>query len=104
MGMGAALTTERPAAARCRSNPAGWAHVKWSDGRWIRRVAADRARHPLRLWTATMIPEDNAGLDDALALTDPDAVWGSQIRAGARMIMTNQPTALMRYLGRLEGA
>lgn len=86
------------AAARCRSNPAGWAHVKWSDERWIRQVAADQARSPVRLWTATMFPEDNAGQDDAKALKNPDEVWGAQIRAGARMIMTNQPNALMRYL------
>lgn len=87
-----------PAAARCPSHPAGWAHVKWSDGDWIRNVAADQPRHAIRLWTATMFPQDNAGHDDALALKDPDAAWGAQIRAGARMIMTNQPTALMRFL------
>ncbi|WP_443024587.1 hypothetical protein [Sphingomonas sp. Leaf343] len=93
-----------PAVARCPSNPAGWAHVKWSDGDWIRDVAADQAHHPVRLWTATMFPQDNAGEDDALALKDPDAVWGAQIRAGARMIMTNQPTALMRYLRKPAGS
>ncbi len=87
-----------PAAARCPSNPAGWAHVKWSDEDWFRQVSADQARTPVRLWTATMFPEDNAGQDDARALKNPDAVWGEQIRAGARMIMTNQPTALVRYL------
>lgn len=86
------------AALRCRSNPPGWAHVKWSDERWIRQVAENKNRSPVRLWTATMFPEDNAGQDDAQALKNPDAVWGAQIRAGARMIMTNQPTALMRYL------
>lgn len=87
-----------PAAARCPSSPAGWAHVKWSDPAWLRRVAADQHRHPVRLWTATMFPEDNARLDDVHALRDPDAVWGTQIRARARMIMTNQPTALLAYL------
>lgn len=89
-----------PAVARCPSNPVGWAHVKWSDDDWIRQVAASQPSTPVRLWTATMFPADNARHDDALALKDPDAVWGAQIRAGARMIMTNQPTALMRYLRR----
>lgn len=87
-----------PAAARCRSNPPGWAHVKWSDADWLRQVAADQSRAPVRLWTATMFPADNAGHDDALALTDPNAVWGAQIKAGAGMIMTNEPRALINYL------
>jgi glycerophosphoryl diester phosphodiesterase len=87
-----------PAAARCRSNPPGWAHVKWSDGAWLGQVQADQNHAPIRLWTATMFPEDNAGRDDALALVDPEAVWGQQIKAGARMIMTNKPSVLMTYL------
>lgn len=87
-----------PAAARCRSNPAGWAHVKWSDPDWLRASTTGRGRHRVRLWTATMFPADNTGLDDARALHDPEAVWGTQIRAGARMIMTNQPSALLAYL------
>lgn len=87
-----------PAAVRCPSNPAGWAHVKWSDNDWLSQVAADQSRAPVRLWTATMFPADNAGHDDALALTDPDAVWGAQIKAGAGMIMTNEPRALINYL------
>ncbi|MDY7522836.1 glycerophosphodiester phosphodiesterase family protein [Sphingomonas sp. 10B4] len=86
-----------PAAARCASTPPGWAHIKWSDPTWLNDAARAHARTGLRLWTATMFPADNAGLDDARALRDPDAVWGAQIRAGAGMIMTNQPEALLAY-------
>lgn len=92
-----------PSAARCPSNPPGWAHVKWTDSAWLRDVAAHQSSAPVRLWTATMFPADNAGLDDARALKDPESVWGVQIKAGARMIMTNQPTALMRYLRSRKG-
>ncbi len=87
-----------PAARRCTSNPAGWAHVKWGDAGWLQQTAA--ARGNVRLWTATMFPADNAGFDDAWALTDPDAVWGAQRAAGAAMIMTNQPEALVAYRAR----
>lgn len=89
-----------PAAMRCGSNPAGWAHVKWNDANWLRSVSDAQRQNPVRLWTATMLAEDNAGFDDLRALSDPDAVWGAQIAAGAGMIMTNQPAALMTYLDR----
>lgn len=85
------------AAERCLSNPKGWAHVKWENPAWLGQAAETHARTGTRLWTATMFPTDNAGSDDAKALRDPDAVWGAQIAAGAGMIMTNQPEALIRY-------
>lgn len=84
-------------AARCPSTPPGWVHVKWNEASWLNDAARLHARTGIRLWTATMFPADNAGFDDARALCDPDAVWGAQIRAGAGMIMTNQPEALLAY-------
>ena len=89
-----------PAAARCPSTPPGWAHVKWNDPAWLKDAARVHARTGIRLWTATMFPADNAGLDDARALHDPDGVWGTQIHAGAGMIMTNQPEVLLSYRDR----
>lgn len=86
-----------PAVQKCSSTPAGWAHVKWSDPAWLAQAAQTYDRTHVRLWIATMFPEDNAGDDDARALRDPDAVWGVQRRAGAGMIMTNQPEALIAY-------
>lgn len=86
-----------PEAQHCTSNPMGWAHVKWDDPAWLRDSAAVHHQTGLRLWTATMFPADNAGFDDARALIDPDVVWGAQRAAGAGMIMTNQPEALVAY-------
>lgn len=91
-----------PAARRCTSTPAGWAHVKWNDPSWLRGAGQVHARTGLRLWTATMFPDDNAGYDDARALRDPDAVWGAQRRAGAGMIMTNQPEALIAFRAKAQ--
>lgn len=89
-----------PEAQHCTSNPAGWVHVKWDAPAWLANTAALHRQTGLRLWTATMFPADNAGLDDARALIDPDAVWGAQRAAGAGMIMTNQPEALVAYRAR----
>lgn len=85
-------------ARRCHSNPANWAHVKFESSGWLDHAKEISADQGLRLWTATMFPEDNAGLDDARAARKPDAVWGRQIASGARMIMTNTPQELVRYL------
>lgn len=83
---------------RCRSNPANWAHVKFQTTEWLDHAKKVSAQQGLRLWTATMFPEDNAGLDDARAAREPDVAWGRQIASGARLIMTNTPQELMNYL------
>ncbi len=85
-------------ARRCHSNPANWAHVKFQTANWLDRAKEVSTRQGLRLWTATMFPEDNGGLDDARAAREPDGAWGRQIASGARMIMTNTPQQLLRYL------
>lgn len=40
----------------------------------------------------------SGGLDDRLAMRDPDAAWGRLIGMGADYIMTDRPEALLRYL------
>ena len=86
------------ALAKCPSNPANMVHAKFSDERTLTAPAARAALAGKRVWVATMFPEDVAGHWDAAALQDPDANWGWLMRAGANMIMTNQPAALLAYL------
>lgn len=87
-----------PAMDRCRSHPAKLAHVKYQHREWLDAAAPALHRNGQRLWFATMFDEDVAGAGDAAALRDPSAVWGNQIDAGAIMIMTNEPQALLTYL------
>lgn len=47
-------------------------------------------------------PYWSGGLDDRLALRDPDAAWGRLIGMGADHIMTDRPEALLRYLEATE--
>jgi hypothetical protein len=55
-----------------------------------------------RVWVATMFPQDVAGLGDAQAIQDPQGTWGRLLAAGANMIMTNEPAALLEYLRQRE--
>lgn len=68
---------------------------------YIASLKAARARcHDGRLWVATESPDYAGGLDDALALKDPDAVWGRLIDAGFTVLETDHPEALKAYLQR----
>ena len=89
-------------AERCPSHPANLIHAKWSTPGYLEAARADMARRRERLWIATMFHDDTAGIDDAEALADPAATWGADIAAGANMIMTNQPGALLRFLKSIE--
>ena len=51
-----------------------------------------------RIWANTLKPFHAAGLTDAKALADPDAVWGLLIDDGVRMIQTDNPAELIAYL------
>jgi len=53
-----------------------------------------------RVWVNTLRPEISAGLTDAVALSDPDAVWGRLIDLGVTLIQTDHPVVLLRYLER----
>ena len=47
-----------------------------------------------------VLPEWCAGLSDELALRDPDAAWGRLIDMGCRILMTDRPEQLVKYLNR----
>ena len=52
----------------------------------------------VRLWVNTLFAGFVTGMgSDIDALRDPDAVWGTLIRAGVSMIQTDEPEALVRY-------
>jgi glycerophosphoryl diester phosphodiesterase len=85
-------------AERCPSHPANLIHAKWSTPGYLEAARAHMARRKERLWIATMFHDDTAGKDDAAALADPAGTWGADIAAGANMIMTNQPGALLRFI------
>ena len=61
------------------------------------RIAGDR----LAISTYTLDPVHCCGLSDSVALTDPDAVWGTLIDAGVPIIMTDRPRQLSDYLAAL---
>lgn len=84
----------------CKSNPTGLAHVKFTSESFMDTATFKAGGKPAHIWVATMFPEDVAGHGDAAAVKDPDANWGWLIRAGANMIMTNEPQALLAYLKR----
>lgn len=54
----------------------------------------------LPIMVVTVQPYWSGGLDDRLAMRDPDAAWGRLINLGADHIMTDRPEALLRYLDR----
>ena len=88
------------ALASCKSQPAHLIHVKFSHDSYMDSEKLKVGGWPARIWVATMRPEDVAGHGDVAAMQDPDANWGWLIRAGANMIMTNEPQALLVYLKR----
>jgi glycerophosphoryl diester phosphodiesterase len=82
----------------CRSNPENLIHTKWSNPGFLEEAGQDIQTRNERVWIATMFPEDVAGLNDDVALKNPDKVWGEMIKHGANMIMTNEPKALLDFL------
>jgi glycerophosphoryl diester phosphodiesterase len=82
----------------CRSNPENLIHTKWSNPGFLEEAGQEIQTRNERVWIATMFPEDVAGLNDSVALKNPDKVWGEMIRHGANMIMTNEPQALLGFL------
>ena len=51
-----------------------------------------------RIWVNTLSPNHAAGLIDADAVDEPDAVWGEVLRLGADIIQTDYPAELIAYL------
>jgi len=82
----------------CRSNPQNMIHTKFTREDFLAEASSTILARRERVWIATMFPEDVAGLADARAIPDPRGTWGRLLAAGANMIMTNEPAALLDYL------
>lgn len=71
--------------------------VQFEDLNLLRRTTAFTG-DLMRFGTATLDGSHCMGLSDSLALRDPSAVWGRLLDAGVRLIKTDQPEALARYI------
>lgn len=70
----------------------------WFDDLNLLRRATAFAGDLMRFGTYTLDDVHCAGLSDQVARRDPGAVWGRLLGAGIRLIMTDEPEALSRYL------
>ncbi|WP_435164788.1 glycerophosphodiester phosphodiesterase family protein [Falsirhodobacter sp. 1013] len=52
----------------------------------------------MALWKNTLDPANSGEWNDAAALKDPDAIWGTLIGAGISCIQTDEPEALRAWL------
>lgn len=74
--------------------------VLFTDRRYLLSVSELVRGAGARVWVNTLRPEISAGLTDAAALENPDAVWGWLLDAGVTMIQTDEPAILLDYLER----
>lgn len=51
-----------------------------------------------RVWVNTLKADFSAGLSDAKAVADPEAVWGRLVDAGVTLIQTDHPQKLVDFL------
>lgn len=84
----------------CKSNPPRMVHIKFTRDDFLEEARGPINARQERVWIASMYPDDVAGHTDAQALQDPQGTWGRLMEAGANMIMTNEPAALLEYIGR----
>jgi glycerophosphoryl diester phosphodiesterase len=81
----------------CKSNPQDMIHIKFTRDDFLEEASGPIVARQERVWIATMYPDDVAGHADAQAIRDPQGTWGRLMDAGANMIMTNEPAALLEY-------
>lgn len=72
--------------------------VRFSDWAELEAGASAAGEIGARLWVNTLSAHHAAGLVDADALEDPDALWGRLHANGVNMIQTDEPAALIAYL------
>ena len=89
-----AMELEVPLAAFDLYRPVAYEVAFLGDRVFLREAAGSRRLPGARIWVNSL------GEDDRQALADPEGVWGGLIRDGASMIQTDEPEALMKYLGR----
>lgn len=71
------------------------------DASTLSAIVAIANRSKVRVWVNSLWEGYISGVGgDIDALRDPDKVWGSIRRAGASVIQTDEPEALLRFLGR----
>lgn len=78
--------------------PASAYEIVFHDPAFFVAAATSARSVRKRIWANTLQPGHAAGLIDADAVRDPDAVWGRLIRLGANIIQTDNPHELMDYL------
>ncbi len=78
--------------------PSSAFEVVFSEPEFFRQAASAADRMGRRAWANTLQPTHAAGLIDADAVQDPDAVWGRLIDLGADIIQTDNPRELSVYL------
>lgn len=80
-----------------RFNPVAY-EITFENFSYLRGGRTMIENHNRRLWVNTMRPHHSAGLVDTDALNDPEVVWGRLIDAGASIIQTDEPAALIKFL------
>ncbi|GEM_PF-564569 len=60
-------------------------------------IAQEAKERGLRIWLNSLSPRHSAGMTDAIALDNPDAVWGQMVCLGASIIQTDYPSQLRDY-------
>ena len=85
---------QAPLSAYDRYQPVAYEISFLRDRQFLQGVIASPRLPGTRIWVNIL------GEDDRLGLSDPDGVWGALIRDGVTMLQTDEPEAVMRYLGR----
>ena len=82
------------------ASPAVGYEIPFQTVSYFEGVKRDRRLDTKPIMAVAVQPFWSGGLDDRLALRDPDAAWGRLIDMGADWVMTDRPEALVSYLER----
>ncbi len=82
------------------ASPAVGYEIPFQTVSYFEGVKRDRRLDAKPIMAVAVQPFWSGGLDDRLALRDPDAAWGHLIEMGADWVMTDRPEALVSYLER----
>ena len=88
------MELQAPLAAYEAYRPVAYEISFLRDRAFLQSVIASPRPAGTRIWVNVL------GEDDRLGLADPDGVWGALIRDGVSMLQTDEPEAVMEYLGR----
>ncbi|MEO0410451.1 MAG: glycerophosphodiester phosphodiesterase family protein [Pseudomonadota bacterium] len=99
--------SQRPCAPNLPDAVASYGHlvpaayeIVFDDAAFLQTSGPALAASGMELWVNSLYPRISGGRSDAMAIGDPGAVWGSLIEAGASIIQTDEPAALLAYLAR----